>query len=84
MTYVTLLFSVVATTFFLWYAAVCILLWREYTEEARLRPGFDDAPDAWVERLGALLVVALICFMVTALNVASVMSDPKGYWENIG
>jgi hypothetical protein len=37
-----------------------------------------------MEQVGALFVVSLICLLVTALNVASVLSDPEGYWNNIG
>jgi hypothetical protein len=44
--YVTLLFSVMAVIVFLWYALVCMMLWRDYTqvEESRLKPGVGDAP----------------------------------------
>jgi hypothetical protein len=30
------------------------------------------------------LLVLLICILVTALNVASIISDSEGYFENIG
>ena len=55
--------------------------------EARRKPGLEDTPGAWLwwfEQGIALLIVALICILVTALNVVSVVSDPEGYWNNIG
>lgn len=87
--YVTLLFSVMAVIVFLWYALVCMMLWRDYTqvEESRLKPGVGDAPGGWEQvckQVGALLLVLLICILVTALNVASIISDSEGYFENIG
>jgi hypothetical protein len=92
-TYFTLAFSIIATAYFLCYAAVCISLWRVYTEEVRRTFGHEarswipaSVPGAWarMEQVGALFVVSLICLLVTALNVASVLSDPEGYWNNIG
>ena len=92
-TYFTLAFSIIATAYFLCYAAVCISLWREYAEEVRRTFGHEaqswtpaSVPGAWarMDQVGALFVVSLICLLVTALNVASVLSDPEGYWNNIG
>ena len=77
-----------AVIVFLWYALVCMMLWRDYTqEESRLKPGVGDAPGGWEQvckQVGALLLVLLICILVTALNVASIISDSEGYFENIG
>ena len=86
---VTLVFSVLLTIAFVYYGALCFTLWRDYTEEeeARRKPGLEDTPGAWLwwfEQGIALLIVALICILVTALNVVSVVSDPEGYWNNIG
>ena len=87
--WVTLVFSVLLTTAFVYYGALCFTLWRDYTEEEKTRrkPGLEDTPDAWLwwfEQVFALLIVTLICILVTALNVVSVVSDPEGYWNNIG
>ena len=89
--YVTLLFSVMAVIVFLWYASVCMMLWRDYTQEheSLRKPGVEHehAPGGWEQvckQVGALLLVLLICILVTALNVASIISDSEGYWNNIG
>ncbi|KOO29574.1 hypothetical protein Ctob_005629 [Chrysochromulina tobinii] len=87
--WVTLVFSVLLTTAFVYYGALCFTLWRDYSEEEKIRrkPGLEDTPDAWLwwfEQVFALLIVTLICILVTALNVVSVVSDPEGYWNNIG
>ena len=81
-TYYTLIFAIAASAAFLWFAAVCILLWREYIRLAGGVPFDADAP--WLHRVGALGVVVLICTAVIALNVWSACSDPEGYLENIG
>jgi len=79
-TYVTLVFSIISVIAFSWYAIVCLLLYREYhTNEP---PALDDS--RCLERVGALLVVALICIVVVGLNVWSVCTDPRAYWDSMG